>query len=36
MNYKNSGVLEIINFNMNASNYDYYKTTYKKISVFFG
>ena len=32
--YLNSGILAIINFDMNKSNYDYYKRTYKKFQSF--
>ena len=33
-NYENSGVLAIINFGINKSNYEYYKRTYRKFQSF--
>ena len=33
-NFQNSGLLTIINFGVNKSNYDYYKRTYKKFQSF--
>ena len=33
-NFRNSGLLTIINFGVNKSNYDYYKRTYKKFQSF--
>ena len=34
LNFKNSGLLAIIDFEVNKSNYDYYKRTYKKFQSF--
>ena len=33
-NFKNSGILAVINFEVNKSNYDYYKRTYRKFQSF--